>query len=168
MIEQHARVIAVEGDTVVLQTETQSACGGCQANSTCGTGLLAKLFPERARQPLHLPVAGLSRPLLPGQRVVLGIDESYLRHHMLLLYAVPLLGLLGGAILGDLWGGGHAVGGASELAAILGGLSGLTAAVFWVRWRTSGNAARIAHSVRILRVEPGTRSVPVQDIGLHA
>ncbi len=168
MIEQHARVVAIEGDVALLQTESQSACGSCQANSTCGTGLLAKLFPARARQPLRLPIDHLARRPLPGQRVVLGIDEGYLQRNTVLLYAVPLLGLLGGAVLGDLFGAGGAAGGGSELAAILGGLSGLTAAIFWVRWRSHGASARIAHSVRILRVEPDVQTVAIRNLGLHA
>ena len=168
MIEQHARVVAIEGDIALLHTEGQSACGSCQANSTCGTGLLAKLFPTRARQPLRLPIDHLARRPLPGQRVVLGIDEDYLQRNTLLRYAVPLLGLLGGAILGDLSSAGDAAGNGSELAAIFGGLFGLTAAIFWVRWRSHCATARLAHSVRILRVEPGVQTVAIRDLGLHA
>lgn len=167
MIEQPALVVAVEGDIALLHTEGQSTCRGCRANTTCGTDLLAKLFPDRERKPLCLPIDHLARRPLPGQRAVLGIDEDYLQRNILLLYVVPLLGLLGGAILGGLSGAGEPVAGNSELASILGGLSGLTAAFFWVSWRSHRTTAHLAHSVRVLRVEPSMRTVAVRDLGLH-
>ncbi len=165
MIEQHARVVSVQGDQACVRTENPSGCSSCSAKSGCGSALVAQMFPGRNRGLLTLPVDHLPRAPRPGERVVIGIDENYLQRATLLLYAVPLLGLIGGAIGGEQLAQSLYGAGTSELGAILGSLSGLSMALAWVRHR-AGRRGR--GEVRILRIDPAATSVAIRDLGLHA
>jgi sigma-E factor negative regulatory protein RseC len=96
-----------------------------------------------------------------GDRVLIGIDEGYLQKTTLLLYLVPLLGLLLGAIFGAYLGGlpGSLFG--SELMSILFCLLGLSVGL-WVTSRTTANdSGRSAQAVRLLRIEPASLAVGI-------
>jgi sigma-E factor negative regulatory protein RseC len=154
MIEQAARVIQVDGDSVLVATERQSGCQSCDVKGGCGTSLIGQLFPDRPQQHLRLPLGDLKPPPKAGERVIIGIDESYLQISTLLLYAVPLLGLLAGALLGAHLGKqpGSPLG--AEPMSILLCLLGLSLGLMITR-RTAGNrSGRMARAVKILRVEP--------------
>lgn len=168
MIEQHARVVAINGDRASVRTESQSGCGSCSAKSGCGTGAVAQLFPARQRQLLELPIDHLSRKPLPGERVVIGIDEDYLQRNTWLIYALPLVGLLGGALAGDFLTKSLLDSGETELGGILGSLSGLGMAFAWMGIRSRRNAALDPDSIRILRIDPSATAVAIRDLGLHA
>lgn len=125
MIEEDARVIAVdEPGFAWVDTQRRRACGGCSASGTCGTGALARFFGDRRTQVRVLDPVGVR----PGEQVVVGIEESTLVQGSLAVYLLPLLTLLGGALLaGALWpqaGEGPVVtGGFLGLGAGLGGLA---------------------------------------------
>lgn len=126
MIEQEARVTELQGDQALVAISRQSACGSCAAKSGCGTSVVASLFPQRSQQLRVTNTQGAE----PGDRVVIGLPESGLQRASLLLYGVPLLGLLAGAAAGQQWGG-------SELRSILGGLLGVSLGLLYVRWRSA-------------------------------
>lgn len=146
MIEQQASVIRAEGPDVWVRTEPQTGCHSCEAKAGCGSGLISQFFPARTNQKLRLPQSGSPINPLPGDRVILGIEESYLQKTSLLLYAFPLLGLLGGAIAGQVLMG-------TELSSILGGLSGLSLALYFIRSGARRLLRLPPDSIRILRVE---------------
>jgi len=161
MIEERARVLRVRGDTAEIVTDRHPACGNCAAKSGCGTSLLAAWFPRR-----HLTFE-LRNDIgaQPGDSVVVGLDEGLLQRGSLLLYALPLGGLLLGAVLGERLFLG--LGLAAELGAVLAGLLGLIGALLLVR-RTSQHGRRAQQGVRLLRVArhptgivPGAIDVPV-------
>lgn len=151
VIEETARVASIDGDTVEVVTERRSACGSCAAQKGCGTSLLAAWFPQRQlRFRVHNAVGARV-----GDRVVVGLDEAYLQRGALLLYAVPLAGLLLGSIAGDFVlgaGGLH-----PEPGAIGGGLLGLFAALRFVRRNRLEPAG--GHAIRLLRL--AQPSIPV-------
>jgi len=130
MIEQQAQVMALDGDHALVAIVRQSACGSCAAKSGCGTSVIASLFPQRQQQ---LRVSNTAKAC-PGDQVLIGLPESGLQRASLLLYGVPLLGLLAGALLGQEWGG-------SEPQAILGGLLGAGIGLWFVRWQSSRGSA---------------------------
>ena len=118
VIEEQGSVISGDGDFVVVSVERQSACGSCSAKAGCGTSLLADWFPRR-RLTLRLPNTVGAKP---GEAVVLGLDEARFQTASLLLYALPLAGLLLGAIAGESLVG--VVGGPPELGGVGGGNAG--------------------------------------------
>ena len=44
MIEEQARVVALEEQGVWVETQRRSACGNCSVNNSCGTALLGKVL----------------------------------------------------------------------------------------------------------------------------
>ena len=71
-------------------------------------------------------------PLAVGDRVVIGIREQALVRGSLAVYAVPLLLLLAGAMLGEL-GAAQGLWDDAEAASVLLGLSGLAAGLSWLK-----------------------------------
>ncbi|MEM9761300.1 MAG: SoxR reducing system RseC family protein [Pseudomonadota bacterium] len=72
LLSETLRVVAREGDRLVLAVERQAACADCTARAGCAAGVLAEMAPEG-----HLSVAyptGLS--LAPGQEVVVSLPVA--------------------------------------------------------------------------------------------
>ena len=101
-----------------------------------------------------------------GDSVVVGLDEGLLQRGSLLLYALPLGGLLLGALLGERLF--LRLGLATELGAVLAGLLGLIGALLFVRRTSQHGRGHPQQGVRLLRVArhstgivPGAIDVPV-------
>lgn len=88
-------VVAVEGDYARVEYTPQSACGGCQSASGCGTSALSKLFSSTSSAPVTV-INQLNAKV--GDRVVLTLDESIVVRHAFMAYGLPLIGLFTGAI----------------------------------------------------------------------
>ncbi|MCB1774265.1 MAG: SoxR reducing system RseC family protein [Gammaproteobacteria bacterium] len=158
MIEAEARVTGIDREYAEVVTLRQSACGSCAASKGCGTSLIAAWFPQRElRFRLRNDIGAEA-----GDRVVLGLDEGSLQRGSLLLYAVPLGGLLGGAIAGDRLL--PAIGLSAELGAIVGGLLGLIGALRFVSNRSASTLDDGAAGVRLLRKQatPGALYIELQ------
>lgn len=160
MIEEQARVERVEGNIAEIIIEKQSACGSCSAKTGCGTSLIATWF---GRRQLRLRLDNVI-DAKPGDTVMLGMDESNLQRSSLLLYAVPLAGLLGGAIVGErvfLY-----LGWPAELGAVLSGLLGVTAALKFVRYRSAKMIQAGDKGVRLLSTVRRSDSFALGDLVL--
>ena len=164
MIEQRARVIRNEADSIWLSTEVQAGCSSCQVSGACGTSIVAQLFPRRPEQLLRLSAENLVEQVSPGDHVVLGIEESYLQNTSLLLYAVPLLSLFAGAIAGAWIGEGFFSASIGELLSILLGLLGLLAGLNLVRRKSVSHEKQLEQHARIIRVERYSISIDVPKI----
>ena len=160
MIEEQARVVQVSGDRAEVAAMRQPACGTCSAQAGCGTALLTSLFPQRALRFWVNNDIGAA----PGDRVVIGLDERRLQQGSLLLYALPLLGLLLGAIGGE--AGFSFIGLPAELGAVVSGLLGLIAALSVARRLASGATKVGDAGVRLLRVAHRSPSIAPADIAL--
>lgn len=158
MIEEQARVVDVRGDVATVTTVRHSACGSCDAKRGCGTSLLSNWFPQRRLTFVVNNAIGAR----PGDTVVVGLDEGRLQRASLMLYGLPLLGLLVGAVGGESiyrWMAWH-----PELGAVMGGLFGLTAALVLVRNATQHPSGNGGNDVRLLRVAGPTLTLPVTDL----
>jgi sigma-E factor negative regulatory protein RseC len=155
MIEQEARVVALSGDDALVSIQRQSACGGCAAKSGCGTSVVASLFPQR-QQTLRLRN---SQRAEVGDRILVGLPEAALQRASLLLYGVPLVMLLAGAVTGQMLGG-------TEPLAILGGLSGVTLGLLAIR-RLTGHARMRSMQPIMLRRLPAETAVSISLQSLH-
>lgn len=97
MIEETGRVVRIEADALWVETISRSSCGQCAARTGCGQASLATWL-SRANL-LRVSAPGATRRYQLDQQVVLGIDEAALAKASLLIYLLPLLFLLAGALL---------------------------------------------------------------------
>lgn len=117
MIRALGTVIAVQSDSLWVETVSQSTCGACVARQGCGQRLLSRLS-GRSNRILVPWDSGVGRSIGVGDEVAIGIPEEILVKGSILVYLLPLLGLVAGATIGQvLW--------QSDWAAILLGLVGL-------------------------------------------
>ncbi len=97
MIEEQAVVVEVGDGYAWVETQRRSACSACATSEGCGTAVLAKAWGDRRAR-----VRAISNlPLQPGDSVIVGLAEGALLGGSLLVYLLPLVLLLGGAILGQ-------------------------------------------------------------------
>ena len=117
MICEQGKVVAKEADLIFVEVIQQSSCQACSAKSACGTKLINSLYNSK-RHYLKLPFAHLDQTPEIGDQVEFEIDESALLKSSLLMYVLPLFGLLLGAAFGQwLW--------TTQLASILCATAGL-------------------------------------------
>jgi len=128
MIEEQAVVVVVDGDQAEVETQRRSACGDCSAKSGCGSAIFSSVFGKRRSR-----IRVLNRiHAQPGEQVVIGLSEAPFLRAAFALYAVPLLGMIGGALVGE-WLAQRSASGSLELGSLVGGLSGLLLAFGWLR-----------------------------------
>ena len=126
MIEESGRVVATDGDTAWVETSRRTSCGSCEAKG-CGTGTLSQILGRKTQQlRVNNPIGAI-----PGDQVILGIEESALIKGSLAVYLVPLLALLGGGLLGEFMTPRLALSG--EGATILFALIALGLSLLWLR-----------------------------------
>lgn len=155
MIEEEGVVISVAGDLAEVDGRRRSTCGGCAVNGACGTSLIARYFGRRRSLLRAHNVIGAG----PGDRVVFGLPEGALLEASFIAYLIPLLALIGGAILGDHVAGLWAPAYAQEVS-VLSGIGALAAAFVWLGCFARAKAADGRYRPRILRrVEPSGQAI---------
>ena len=130
MIEERARVIALDQHGVWVETQRRSACGQCSVNNSCGTALLGKVLGVKRNKVLTLNPE--SKPVSVGDEVVIGISEQALTRGSLAIYMLPLLALFVFAWLGEILAAQLSIGNA-DLLTIVFGVTGLAAGFLWVK-----------------------------------
>ena len=131
MIEEFATVVETRGDIAWVETARRSTCSSCSANKACGTALLSRVVGNK-----NARIRTLNKlDLKSGDRVIIGIQEQALIRGSLAVYAVPLVTLIAGALLGK-WLATYS-GTGNELVSVLLGLAGLLIGFLWVKRFTS-------------------------------
>jgi len=146
MIEERAVVLSVSAGVARVQAIRREACGACSARGACGTSLLDRFL---GRRPLEMELddtIGLS----PDEEVIVGVPEEALLISSFLAYIVPLLGLIGAAMIGAEVAQGLAPN-AVEAWSLFAGLAGLVASLFWVRARGRRMAGDPRWRARLMR-----------------
>ncbi len=154
MIEEIAQVVAVDGDTVLCQTQRRSSCHSCSVKQGCGTSVLSKVVGQRSSQ---IRIRNTLNAKV-GDEVVLGIEENALVQGSLLMYTLPLLVMIASALLAQLWLESQGV--SSELPVMLAALVGLILALFGVRYWMQKGALKThiqPHILRITHTSSGAR-----------
>jgi len=101
MMKESATVVSWQQGVALLRCDYKTGCGSCNARSGCGLPALNELVPK-TEHPLQVRI---DQPLEPGQRVEVGIAEGSLLRSAMLVYLMPLLGMmLGGSLLQYLLG----------------------------------------------------------------
>ncbi|RUO22517.1 Fis family transcriptional regulator [Aliidiomarina iranensis] len=97
MIREIGEVTAINGQTVTITTALQQGCGGCKQQSHCGAGILSKALPNR-RGSVEV---WLENPPAIGSQVELWLPEKAILKFSVLLYLIPIITLLAGALIGE-------------------------------------------------------------------
>jgi sigma-E factor negative regulatory protein RseC len=154
VITETGRVVAVEADSLWIETIRRSTCNSCSAQKACGHGLMNKLDSGRQH---HV------RALLDGQaaddfnlddEVEISIPEQVLVVGPLVVYMLPLLLMLAGAIITAQFLAG-------DVAAFAGSVVGLSVGLGLVRYHSY--CTRNQRQFQPLVVTNKTRSVSVID-----
>lgn len=118
MSESDAVVMGIDGDFAWVEVQRASACGRCENNGSCATGLLGvQVRPARYRVRNRIGAR-------EGDRVVLSVAEGIVFKVAMLVYFLPLAVALLGAAFGSAWG---------DLETSLGMLLGLAVGFLGVR-----------------------------------
>lgn len=111
----------LDGNMAVVETKYNAACEGCETKNSCKENENA--FGEvKAINTIQAQV---------GDRVTVSIDSSSFLKVSFLVYIVPVLGLLGGALLGSAIS--RLIPISENLGGPMGGLTGFIASFLWVR-----------------------------------
>jgi sigma-E factor negative regulatory protein RseC len=146
MIEEKATVIAVEGEHALLQTQRRSACQSCSVKQGCGTSVLAKVVGQRSSQILVDNVLNAE----VGDEIIIGINDNALVKGSFLVYALPLVLLLIGALMGEFFA--HAYGFNAELLSIIAGTAGFVVAMILIRFSLSKTKFKAEIQPHMLRI----------------
>lgn len=133
MLTEVGRVVAVEDDSLWVETLRQSTCGACAAQKACGHGLLNRFAAGRKGLIRVLPGSCSPRDCRVDDQVRISIPEEVILRGSLIAYVLPLLCMLAGA---GLAGAGLAVrfpGVGQDVLAALGAIAGLAAGFALVR-----------------------------------
>lgn len=125
MLEERARVICVEAGSVWVEADRQQGCAKCEAGEGCGGGMLTRLV---KRGTSRLEVENKLPDIVPGEEVVIGLDERALLKSSIMTYLVPLLAMFTAALLAE-W-----LLDASDLISAAMGLVGLSAGFVMLRY----------------------------------
>lgn len=126
MLETRATVVQVDGQDALVQADQGNGCGQCSGKG-CGTGKLSQLFCSKPRQfqvdnPIKANV---------GDDVIVSVAEGAVLRGISLVYALPLLLLVIGAALGNIWAEQPAQ---RDGYAAVGALCGLITGFIIARW----------------------------------
>jgi sigma-E factor negative regulatory protein RseC len=117
MSEAQGIVTAIDGDYAVVRTE-EGGCGRCHEQGGCGGVSVGRMFCSAPRTWRVLNPRGA----VVGEKVSVAVAEGAVGASALLIYILPLVSLIGGAVLGAAL--------LSDVGAIAGGAVGLL-----VAWR---------------------------------
>ena len=99
MIKETGKIISIEKQhgkrVAVVECISKSACSACHNESSCGVGTVAKTFSDKTHQ-FKVPY---KEGMEVDKLVELQINNHDLVNSAILAYLVPLLFLIGGALL---------------------------------------------------------------------
>lgn len=128
MLETQALIVKIEQGITYVEAEAGGSCGsGHCSTSGCSTAVLTRLF---SQQPKALQVNNPINAQV-GEQVMLGLEEGAFLKSTLLAYLLPLVALIVGATLGMALADSTQ---GRDLYAALGGLIGLVASAFGIKW----------------------------------
>ncbi|MDG2501640.1 MAG: SoxR reducing system RseC family protein [Porticoccaceae bacterium] len=96
MILETGTVVAVEADSLWVETIQRSTCEACAAEKGCGQRVLSKLTGKTNRIRVLFDSQS-SKKVSPGQSVTIGIPEDVIVSGSILVYLLPVVSAVIGA-----------------------------------------------------------------------
>ena len=128
MISETGRVVSIEEDSLWVETIQKSACASCSAQKGCGQSLLMELEGRSAYVRVLLGSWRRDSVKLHDQ-VAFSIPDDVIGNGSLLVYLVPLMGLMAGVVVAALVQ-------TSELVSVGLAVIGFLIAAALVRWHS--------------------------------
>ena len=142
MIEEFARVVAVEESGYAwIKPQRAMPCGQCGISQGCSSPWLTKFMQHRQSRVKVIDPIGSHT----GDHVAIGIHENALLRGAFSIYGVPLLTMIGMALMGDTLMAGTVY---QDISGLVFGLSGLGLGLAWLRHF----AKQISYETRYLPV----------------
>jgi len=152
MLTETGRVVAVDADSLWVETIRQSTCGSCVAQKGCGHSLINQISDGKRSYIRVLPGKLAPEACSVDDQVRICIPEEVILRGSLLVYMLPLAAMLAGAAMaGSLFGGNQ------DVLALLGAVAGFATGigiVRWHAWRHRDDASLQPTLLEIVR--PGT------------
>lgn len=151
MITETARIVAIEPDSLWVQTIRKSACAQCSAKKGCGQAVLAQF----GREPGYLNVSlrgQASQNYQLNQYVEIGIAEQVIVKSTLLIYLMPLLLMMVAIAISAAFT-------QSEPTAMLCGLAGLIGGAFLARTFLARDSGKTAFEPTLIGLAAGTEEI---------
>ncbi len=136
VLTETGRVVAVEQDSLWVETIRQSTCGSCAARKGCGHGLLNRMADGKYGYIRVLPGKLSPADCRVDDRVRFAIPEEVILRGSMVVYVLPLVLLLAGAAAGTALTGFLAIQ-ATDLLALVGAGAGLALGALVVRWHAN-------------------------------
>jgi sigma-E factor negative regulatory protein RseC len=145
MVEEQAIIVNLQDETALLEVIRNKPCGLCGQTRGCGVSLWGRLFRHRpsvfrAQNHVNAKV---------GDYVVVGIQEQAVLKSAMLVYGIPLLTMLIGALILGFTGNDN---GNHDGRTVIGALIGLVFGLLWVKGHTAGRGLDSRYQPVILRV----------------
>ena len=145
MIEETARVIAIENNQLLLEAETSTACNACAAKQGCGTSVLSKWVGRKFTR-FQAPNTVNAQV---GDEVVVGLAEEAMLKGSMIVYLLPLLAMIGFALLADSRRSAETA--SRDLLVLVSAVAGFALMLFISRWTLSTNSNRSKLTPVVLR-----------------
>jgi len=138
MLTETGRIVAVEADSLWVETIRKSTCGACDARKGCGHGLLNRIRDGQRGLVRVLPGPFSLADCQVNDEVSISIPDEVILRGSLIVYMLPLVTMLAGAAVGSNW-----LPWSQDLAAAGGAIAGFAAGAILVRlhaWRHRDDA----------------------------
>jgi sigma-E factor negative regulatory protein RseC len=129
MMIESGRVVAVERDGLWVETIRKSTCGTCAVQKGCGHGIINRMTDGSRNYLRVLPGDHSLSECAVDDQVRFAVPEEVILRGSLVVYVLPLLCMLSGALLAV-----RAVPGNQDLLAAIGAAVGFVAGIGLVRW----------------------------------
>ena len=152
MLTETGRVVAVENDSLWIETIRASTCGSCQAQKGCGHGLINKISDGSRSYIRVLPGELAPSACEVDDQVRVSIPEEVILRGSFIVYILPLAGMLAGAASAVALFSGN-----QDLLAAIGAVVGFGVGVSVVRWHAWRHRDDAALQPTLLEiVKPGS------------
>jgi len=152
MIEENAIVVGLEQNAAMLEIVRRTPCGLCGQTRGCGISLWGRLFGHRKN--IFKAVNQINAKV--GDSVIVGIEEQALLISSLMVYGIPLIAMLAGALLvGGIFAGdsNHVNPGHADFYAAMGAIAGLIIGLLWLKGHAAGRSMDARYQPVILRAD---------------
>ncbi len=150
MITALATVLRVDntsnGNRIVLSCEQKTSCNHCPSRKNCGAGMVSKVLAAKSHH-WHLIT---TQSVAVGQVVEIGLPEKSLIKFALIVYLIPLLMLMLGALTGQYVA--NSVTGWGEGATVLLALLYMVGGIGLAKWISARLQSKSEQSVTLIRV----------------